>query len=566
MSLNEFDEKRDELSKNLNSGQLRLSCVDIGLAHIPQTGVNSGWFEYLSTDPCYLRELIIEKLPLPWAIPPHQKLTRLIIKNIPAPAALLTFLSHCPLLNELEIDLVRNTQLDTSTTAVLIATFQTLDFPHLKKLKLSATDPRSYECILEVSSRIVISRHLLSLCVTWKRNSSRHNNIDLGKSLSFIGPAREPFDHSPVIDLIRGMPDIRHLQLVSFAWELLISWNIDFTALFPHLTSLELYDESDQLDRFSRPPRPYRDCTAWLTALIAFPNVNLHTLILREVAINSSILLDAALKIGMKYLRLEETHVEPEILAVLCGKGIEVISPILIMHSSFSETISFHKKQIHVYPSDVSSQTTTTSLYVPTLSDTQLVNGSFLLGSLLGAQDGTSTYKLIMGTTNAEAPSPSLTLIEASTTAHLFGSAAVDDEGDNLIINVQCTINGDLSTCKADAGGAIEAPGVTAPISTITFTETVTPVPVTLVGTLPSTTPNSTQPTSSSSSGSSTKTALSSQVTPGLTSSTGTPNVTTSTSGSVSTTTSNSASYYKVFVLLWTLPIVAVAILVVMDN
>ncbi|GJJ10828.1 hypothetical protein Clacol_005056 [Clathrus columnatus] len=295
----------------------------MGSADVPQTDVSTEWFEYLSTDPAYLRELIIMRLPLPWTIPPHQKLTCLIVKYTTIPVNISIFLSHCPLLNELEIDLLPNIQTDVSTAAPV--TSQTLDFPYLKKLKLCAGDLRSFECILEVSSRITIPPHLLLLRVTYippspESPSKLFELVPTGtlshfkdqRFLSIILPPQEP------------TPIFIFCIEAERTWELLTSWNIDFSILFPHLTSLELYDRVHEYDHFER-RLPYRDCTDCLTALSAFPNVNLHTLILKEVVVNSSILPGVALKIGVQCLRLEDTYVELGILATLSGKGVGVI-------------------------------------------------------------------------------------------------------------------------------------------------------------------------------------------------------------------------------------------------
>ncbi|GJJ10777.1 hypothetical protein Clacol_005005 [Clathrus columnatus] len=363
-----------------SSGQLRLRSIDIGLRYttdVVQSGINTKWFEYLSTDATYLRELAIRGLSLPWTIPPHQKLTRLLIKApspLPTPISLLTFLSHCPALDELDISLSLNSHThDVPFTNLPAITFQKLNFPYLTSLRLHATDARSYECIREVSSRIVISRQLSSLSITylprlgvpstlklfelaptgswgcfknqpffsinlplpgslfhihagsdpnclprgWRPGGSHRNNNHLTKRFPFslVGRAEEPFDHSPVIDLLRGMSNIQHLQLISSAWELLTSWNVDFPALFPHLTTLELCDQY----------LPVGDCTNCLMALTSFSGTIIHALILRGVSINSTVLLDVASKIRLRTLELEETHIESEILTILREKGVEVI-------------------------------------------------------------------------------------------------------------------------------------------------------------------------------------------------------------------------------------------------
>ncbi|GJJ10766.1 hypothetical protein Clacol_004994 [Clathrus columnatus] len=368
-----------------SSGQLRLRSLDIGLSHSTQTGMNTKWLECLPTDAAYLRELAIQGLSLPWTIPPHQKLTRLLIitpSPLPTPVDLLTFLSHCPALNELDIFLTLNSHTSTVPSNNLPAiTFQRLNFLYLTRLRLSATDTQSYECVREVSSRIVIPGQLSSLSITylprinvsstklfelapagswahfknqpffsinlplprqpfyfprqkfhihaggdsnclprgWRPGGNHINNNHLNKTcpLSLVGRPEEVFDHSSVIDLIRKMSNIKHLQLISSAWGLLTTWNVDFPALFPHLTTLELCDQYV--------PVAVRDCTIYLTALVSFPDITLNTLILRGVCINSTVLLDVASKTGMRTLELEETHIESEILATLRGKGVEII-------------------------------------------------------------------------------------------------------------------------------------------------------------------------------------------------------------------------------------------------
>ncbi|GJJ10824.1 hypothetical protein Clacol_005052 [Clathrus columnatus] len=242
----------------------------------------------------------------------------------------------------------------------------------------------------------------------------------------------------------------------------------------------------------------------------------------------------------------------------------------------------------HVPWNDAKTEgTTVSSLYVPSISDAGgLDDGSFLIGSLAGVQDGTSTYILLLGSTDTDAddgPTPTLTLVEASTTAHLFGAAALDDQGDTATIDIQCTINGDSSSCEEVAGAVVS--GVTAAPTTSAFTETVSPIAVTLVNTLPSVTSNPAQstqsPSSLSSSGSGSPTGLipptqnpspsSPQVTPGntpLTAPSNTPssNGTTLSSaapGSSSSTTRppNAATYHTLSVLLCAFPLAAVSML-----
>ncbi|GJJ10767.1 hypothetical protein Clacol_004995 [Clathrus columnatus] len=375
-----FDEFNEVIPIFRNSGQLQLRSIDIGMpysAEVPQTGINIKWFECLSTDAVYLRELTIRGLSLPWTIPPHQKLTRLLIITpypLPTPVDLLTFLSHCLMLNELELSLCPGSRThDLPSTSSPVA-LQKLNFSYLTKLGLSATDIDSHECVREVSSRIVIPGQLSSLSITylprinvsstklfelapagswahfknqpffsinlplprqpfyfprqkfhiyaggdpngplrgWKPGGNYNDNNQL-TPFSLVGRPQEVFDYLPVVDLIRGMSNIQHLQLISSACELLTSWNVDFPAPFPHLITLELQYV------------PVKDCTDCLMALIPFPDIILNTLILRGVGINSAVLLDVASKTGMRTLGLEETHVENEIPIILRGKGVEVI-------------------------------------------------------------------------------------------------------------------------------------------------------------------------------------------------------------------------------------------------
>ncbi|GJJ10825.1 hypothetical protein Clacol_005053 [Clathrus columnatus] len=130
---------------------------------------------------------------------------------------------------------------------------------------------------------------------------------------------------------------------------------------------------------------------------------------------------------------------------------------------------------------------TITPIYVPTFAsdntDFGVNDGSFVFGSFLGLQDGTSSYALFL----IKCFSP-VTLVEAPVTAHLFGSVGLDG-GDNLALDIRCTFNDEFATCTG-AQGAVQA-GVTTILGTSSvFTESILPFAVTLVDTLPSTTSN----------------------------------------------------------------------------
>ncbi|GJJ10783.1 hypothetical protein Clacol_005011 [Clathrus columnatus] len=326
-----LEELNAALSILQSSGQLQLRSIDIGLlesystSNVQQAGIDTQWFEYLPTDVTYLHELAIRGLSLPWTIPPHQKLTRLLIITLyplPKPIDLLTFLSHCLALNDLEISLSLDSHTNyTNNVSALPVTFQKLGLSNLTRLRLCVNEARGYEYVRQVSSCIVISGQLSSLWISccarmgvssiklfelapigswlhfkeqpffsinlssrarpfsinagsdpnclpqdWTPNGLNNSHLTKEFPFSLVGMSRqgEIFDHSPVIDLIRGMSAIRHLRLISSAaWGLLTSWNVDFSVLFPHLTTLELCDQY----------RTVEDCTSCLMALVSFPTL-----------------------------------------------------------------------------------------------------------------------------------------------------------------------------------------------------------------------------------------------------------------------------------------------------
>ncbi|GJJ10775.1 hypothetical protein Clacol_005003 [Clathrus columnatus] len=262
---------------------------------------------------------------------------------------------------------------DISDVASL--TFEKLDFYHLTILELRANDIPSYECIRSVSSYIHTHTRLSSfrmgyeclpptLETTCQSSSifelaptsvlehfkdcqffSLHLDFAINRSsinadraipesnkprktpfpgftdpfvFSLSGRCGQPgrlFDHLSIVNLIRGMSNIRYLQLISPAWELITSWNINFSVLFPCLTTLELCDQS----------QPPRDCTTYLTALLSLPNLKLRTLVLRNVQIDSSVLPDVAAGTELGVLKLSECLVDPEVIVFLQERGVEVI-------------------------------------------------------------------------------------------------------------------------------------------------------------------------------------------------------------------------------------------------
>ncbi|GJJ10784.1 hypothetical protein Clacol_005012 [Clathrus columnatus] len=385
LSFSEFKEVHESFQ---NSGPLRLQSLDIGIYHIPidPHDPNTIWFQYLLADMTYLRELKLRELSLPWIIPPHQKLTHLSIihpRILPTSAQLLTFLSHCPALVELELNLINDNPRDLQTTAAQqnqnvpeLVEFDKLDFPNLTKLDFCATDSSSYKCIQEVSSHFGNLGTLSSFWVKYEvmppmetpptdifelvpngaLSNFRHQrflSINLHRStgnflilggddsaciprvrrkghypihqnlkffpLSLIGHGQpgQLFDHSPIIDLIHEMPEIRHLHLISSGWELLTSWDIHLSTIFPHLVTLDLSDQH----------HPTRDCDDCLRALADSSGLNLKTLILKRVRFDSSLLPHVALKTGIKVLELaDDCFVEPEILDILRERGVRVVS------------------------------------------------------------------------------------------------------------------------------------------------------------------------------------------------------------------------------------------------
>ncbi|GJJ10786.1 hypothetical protein Clacol_005014 [Clathrus columnatus] len=365
-----------------NSKQLQLKILDMGVYHSHETNLsdpNTIRLETPLTNTDCLHELRLRNLFLPWAIQSHQKLIRLSIREprfLPNPAYLLTFLSHCPALVELEI-ILWDRPWDTTRQAVLNMP-TALDFYHLVSLKLAAEGIESYECVREVSSRIRVHQRLTSFKMRYTdvpltqamyqptnifalaptgivshfeeedflsifldlgtncfvinagRAGSELETPRIGKSTPFttipssfpfllvgVGRLDLPFDHFAVIDLICKMPEVRYLRLISSAWELLTSRKIDLSSMLPHLGTLELYDSV----RFPQ----YRDCTDVLITLRG-SGIRLRTLILKNVQFDSSVLLGVAFTTGIKTLELPHCPVVPNDFRALRESGIQVVA------------------------------------------------------------------------------------------------------------------------------------------------------------------------------------------------------------------------------------------------
>ncbi|GJJ10793.1 hypothetical protein Clacol_005021 [Clathrus columnatus] len=134
----------------------------------------------------------------------------------------------------------------------------------------------------------------------------------------------------------------------------------------------------------------------------------------------------------------------------------------------------------------------TTSLYVPGVSDSDgASDGGSVVGSIVGSQSGTTTWALVLIQNNSSAAgfipaTPTLTFLQASATAHVFGTFQLDEET-NGSIDVQCSINGDVADCtETDA----QLHGTsTFTTRAETFSESPTPIAITVVSTLPPPTP-----------------------------------------------------------------------------
>lgn len=133
--------------------------------------------------------------------------------------------------------------------------------------------------------------------------------------LSGIRPSSSSI-HAPILELIRAMPKITHLELHFEAWEILASWKVDVRDAFPCLNTVEL----------SRPQNSGN--LTWI--LNSLPeSLQLKTLILTEVILYPKTLVDAVLRTGAKTLELRidgsSDDVEQErIVAILRRKGIKV--------------------------------------------------------------------------------------------------------------------------------------------------------------------------------------------------------------------------------------------------
>ncbi|GJJ10805.1 hypothetical protein Clacol_005033 [Clathrus columnatus] len=207
----------------------------------------------------------------------------------------------------------------------------------------------------------------------------------------------------------------------------------------------------------------------------------------------------------------------------------------------------------------VSSQTSTTSLYFPGI---QLSGGEapdeFLLASVAGSSNGLTTFVLALGTTNktaaAEVPAtPIVTLIEGTSTAHLFGTIALDNFGDSLGLDIQCNISGATTNCQ-EVDVAL-ANGTTVSIVSTTYTETFTTIPATLVASLPSATPAPSPPATD---GSSPSASPSPTPTPAKGGSTSANSTGSSATSSPSPITTSGASHRTHSVFLCAVPVVAV--------
>ncbi|GJJ10768.1 hypothetical protein Clacol_004996 [Clathrus columnatus] len=156
-----------------------------------------------------------------------------------------------------------------------------------------------------------------SVCREWRHIDNNNNDPLKGFPLSLLGRPKGKIDHSRIVDLIRGMPEVRHLQLTRFDWRLWASWNLDVSATFPHSKTLEL--SNPILDR------------SGLTPLLGFRNLKIQTFILKglkgpRIHVYLLVLSEIVSKTGMKTLQFESCHIKKrEILDVLPKQGINVV-------------------------------------------------------------------------------------------------------------------------------------------------------------------------------------------------------------------------------------------------
>lgn len=374
---------------------LRLRSLDLGLYSLDNTtGVGDiPWTDLLPVDVSYLRVLRLREVALPWPEPPHHKLTHFSIhypKKVPTLSQLLTFLSHCPLLVELEVALsVDVPQSDSNITIsedlaqfkqpIILETNQ-LDFPNLCRLELAIMGRTNeyMKCLArhirtmgslscfdlkydyapseapdsanifdlvpsETFSHFANHRYLYInlfrhtgnfLIYSGPRSDDSRRRPSSGfRTTSFNHPSPKPlfplyisglgqpgrlFDHAPFLQLIRFMPEITHLELVSSAWELFTSWEVDIRTAFPRLETLEL----------SGSHHPVRDCVEVLQSLPS--DFKLKTLILKRVRVEiADALLDVVSRMGIQVVELGECYneVDYSIILALRNRGTIVNLP-----------------------------------------------------------------------------------------------------------------------------------------------------------------------------------------------------------------------------------------------
>lgn len=269
--------------------------------------------DFLPIDISSLQTLNLRDVHLPWLTgTPRNNLTNLTLsysKHLPHLSHLLIFLSNCPLLNTLKLD-ISDQRTRASAFEPLIsdvgATMNTADFHHLKHLILHSDGMHGYVYIWQFTVRIR-APVLFQFERFHKYTDLRRVNLDsrplhaslniletvpsgilsqfsdLGflsiiiaadygfeikarhgppspayrydsNSLDVSGDTLEPFDHSLMIELIRTMPKLTHLRLSSSAWSIFASMSSDteIRALLPCLHTLEL-SHCQKMEPFNSP-------------------------------------------------------------------------------------------------------------------------------------------------------------------------------------------------------------------------------------------------------------------------------------------------------------------------
>lgn len=345
---------------------LQLRSLDITVyTEAPENRTNwpSQPADLIQYDPLTLTSVDLCGMDLPSFNMPH--LTRFIFLspvNPPIVSHLLGFLSHCPLLCELELSVSFND--NPITTTAMTASPLKPHFPNLKQLRLSSQSRASYNYIRDVSTHIqtltsvsefelhyldsrsddlfksvpdgafsccrghhfiildlrVVSYRWFSFKIFSAPSRTPRADCPFNISGSLSPPALDSYDFLlPILDLIRLMR-ITHLVIGPYLWEVIFSWVQDFPGLFSCVDTLELDFTENRL------PGQINLALGLLPA-----NLNIKTLILKQVElISCTTLLRVVSRIKMEYLEMVGSCYfhpsEGESAEVLLGKKGVVVS------------------------------------------------------------------------------------------------------------------------------------------------------------------------------------------------------------------------------------------------